>query len=197
MKYNVIADNLKKQAEAKAAKKRQEAEAKQAEKEKQEAEKKEAGYAKVLGTATLCSTVKEIHGKKGLRTVVVCGVKVGGAVSDSDEDGLLLELHRYAKEPLLTQGAVLDAMSSLWHALAVGQDMSDADFVPDCSFKLDSGYEVLVKGRTAYDQQANAIASADDIKAKLTDKDLTKILKERVEAVLAGIREAGDGDSED
>jgi hypothetical protein len=188
MSKNVIEKNLEAAKEAK--------EAKAAAKKAQADEKK---YDAVRGTATLLSTVQSIKRKNGRRVVTVAGVEVGIAISDADADAMLLMLHEYATkdEPLTTPDAVFYAMQRMHSMMLTGQQMADANFVPDFSFTLASGCEILVKGKTAYDNLACEITNANDYTSKLSQKDLTKILKERVEAVLSGIRDSGDDEDEE
>lgn len=75
-------------------------------------------------------------------------------------------------------------MSQVYMQCNIAQQFVEAEMIPDHSFKLDNGIEILVKGKTAYDHEGKEIANCNDLKSKLSQEDLDIILKERVEQAL-------------
>ena len=75
-------------------------------------------------------------------------------------------------------------MSQVYTQCNIAQQFVEAEMIPDHSFKLDNGTEILVKGKIAYDHEGKEIANCNDLKSKLSQEDLDVILKERVEKAL-------------
>lgn len=173
---NIIAENLKIAAEAEKAKKEAKAEAKKKAEEEAEFADVERNSLTDDIKAFATGNKEEIKLPNGVR--VVCN-------GEADKKAFLVDLHAHADRPFIGEDgkqdddAICEAFRNLDLANHVAADAAEAGLIPGHSLFV-NGTEFLVKGKAAYTIDGVVIADANDFVSRLSEKELDRILSERI-----------------
>lgn len=211
---NTIKKNL---ADAKAAKKAEEAARKAALKAKQEAAEAEAEKAKVEEFAKAHANVdiaiiKDIidTAKKGELFFISMGhdgLVADYATSEKDARKHVEWIYKSARknkeELLLDSSSIMNGMMEMQKKFQIAHDAIEAGLVPEDAIIDENNIEHWIVGNKAYSTDGVEEANLDDIETKLSAKDRKTLLKERIKKYqeelerLESESEAEDEDCED
>lgn len=211
---NTIKKNL---AEAKAAKKAEEAARKAALKAEQEAAEAEAEKAKVEEFAKAhanvdIATIKDIidAAKKGELFFISMGhdgLVADYATSEKDARKHVEWIYKSARknkeELLLDSSSIMHGMMEMQKKFQIAHDAIEAGLIPEEAIIDENNIEHWIVGNRAYSTDGVEEANLDDIETKLSAKDRRTLLKERIKKYqeelerLEAESEAEDEDYED
>ena len=211
---NTIKKNL---ADAKAAKKAEEAARKAALKAEQEAAKAEAEKAKVEEFAKAhanvdIATIKDIIDAANKGELFFISMGHDGLVTDyatSEKDARkhvewIYKSARENKEELLVDSSsIMHGMMEMQKKFQIAHDAIEAGLIPEDAIIDENNIEHWVVGNKAYSTDGVEEANLDDLETKLSAKDRKTLLKERIKKYqeelerLEAESEAEDEDYED
>ena len=188
---NTIKKNL---AEAKAAKKAEQAARKAALKAKQEAAAAEAEKAKVEEFAKAhadidIATIKDIidAAKKGELFFISMGhdgLVADYATSEKDARKHVEWIYKSARknkeELLLDSSSIVRGMMEMQKKFQIAHDAIEAGLIPEDAIIDENNIEHWIVGNKAYSTEGVEEANLDDLETKLSAKDRKTLLKERI-----------------